>query len=58
LSSKALLPWQSKAFSPLAIEDLDQRIAERVMHAHFDNEDKFRAPLPIPSLPSRKPPGS
>jgi glycogen debranching enzyme len=37
-------------FFPLAIEELDQSIAERVLDAHFDNEGEFGAPLPIPSV--------
>ena len=42
-------------FLPLLLRELDQRIAERVIEAHFDNEDEFRAPLPIPSVELRDP---
>lgn len=37
-------------FFPLAIEDLDPEIAARVIDAHFDHENEFGAPLPIPSV--------
>lgn len=39
-------------FFPLSLE-IDQRIAERVLAAHFDREDGFGAPLPIPSVELR-----
>jgi glycogen debranching enzyme len=42
-------------FFPLAIEELDQKIAERVLDAHFDKESEFGAPLPIPSVDMRDP---
>jgi glycogen debranching enzyme len=42
-------------FFPLAIDEIEQRIAERVLDAHFDREDEFAAPLPIPSLELRDP---
>jgi hypothetical protein len=37
-------------FFPLAIPELDQGIAGRVLDAHFDDESRFGAPLPIPSV--------
>jgi glycogen debranching enzyme len=37
-------------FYPLALPELDPRIAERVLEAHFDNAREFRAPLPVPSV--------
>jgi glycogen debranching enzyme len=36
-------------FFPLSLE-IDQRLVERVLGAHFDREDEFGAPLPIPSV--------
>jgi glycogen debranching enzyme len=42
-------------FFPLAMEDLDQQIAERVVAAHFDKGDEFRAPFPVPSVELRDP---
>jgi glycogen debranching enzyme len=38
---------------PLAIKEIDQEIAERVIEAHFDREDGFRVPLPLPSVELR-----
>jgi glycogen debranching enzyme len=38
---------------PLALAELDTRIAKRVLEAHFDKEDEFGAPLPIPSVELR-----
>jgi glycogen debranching enzyme len=40
-------------FFPLAIEELDKNVADRVLDAHFDNESEFGAPLPIPSVEMR-----
>jgi len=37
-------------FFPLAIPELDQDIARRVLDAHFDDEGQFNVPLPIPSV--------
>jgi glycogen debranching enzyme len=42
-------------FFPLALAELDQKIAERVVAAHFDKEDEFRARWPIPSVELRDP---
>jgi glycogen debranching enzyme len=36
-------------FFPLAVPEIGQRIAERMLEAHFDREDEFATPLPIPS---------
>jgi hypothetical protein len=35
---------------PLAIDELDQKIAARVLARHFDNVAEFCAPLPLPSV--------
>jgi hypothetical protein len=40
-------------FFPLALPQLESRIAERVIRAHFDREDGFAAPLPLPSVELR-----
>lgn len=37
-------------FFPLAIPELDEAIAERVLAAHFDNADEFAAPFRLPSV--------
>ena len=37
-------------FFPLAIPEIDQRIAERMLEAHFDRAEEFATPLPIPSV--------
>jgi glycogen debranching enzyme len=42
-------------FFPLAIQDLDRGIAARILDAHFDKEDEFATPVPIPSLELRDP---
>lgn len=42
-------------FFPIAIPELDARIAARVLDAHFDDERQFAAPLPIPSVDMRDP---
>jgi hypothetical protein len=42
-------------FFPLALEEIEQRIAERILDAHFDREDEFATPLPIPSVELRDP---
>src|SRR5687767_15207002 len=42
-------------FFPLVLDEIEQRIAERVLDAHFDREDEFAAPLPIPSVELRDP---
>jgi glycogen debranching enzyme len=42
-------------FFPLAIEELDQDIAKRVVERHFAKEGEFRVPLPIPSLATGDP---
>jgi glycogen debranching enzyme len=42
-------------FFPLAIEELDQSIAEQVLDRHFDDEREFAAPLPMPSVEMRDP---
>lgn len=40
-------------FFPLAIEELDPDLAKRVIEAHFDRENEFGAPFPIPSVEMR-----
>ena len=42
-------------FFPLAIQELDQGIAERILDRHFENEREFGAPHPMPSLDLRDP---
>src|SRR5918994_1748991 len=42
-------------FFPLAIEELDQQVAARVLDTHFDAATEFAAPLPIPSVDMRDP---
>jgi glycogen debranching enzyme len=42
-------------FFPLAIEELDPSIAERILDRHFDDEGEFAAPLPMPSVEMRDP---
>jgi glycogen debranching enzyme len=42
-------------FFPLAIEELDQDIAKRVIDVHLDNPSEFAAPLPMPSVEMRDP---
>jgi glycogen debranching enzyme len=42
-------------FFPLAIEDLDDDIARRVLEAHFTRDGEFRVPLPIPSVATGEP---
>jgi glycogen debranching enzyme len=42
-------------FFPLAAEDIESDIAARVLDAHFDRDDEFRTPLPIPSVALRDP---
>ena len=42
-------------FFPLAIPELDQTIAERIVQMHFEREREFAAPLPIPSVELRDP---
>jgi glycogen debranching enzyme len=42
-------------FFPLALEEIEPRIAERMLDAHFDSEDEFATPLPIPSVELRDP---
>jgi glycogen debranching enzyme len=42
-------------FFPLAIEELDQDIAVRVMRVHFDDQNEFGVPLPLPSVSLRDP---
>jgi glycogen debranching enzyme len=42
-------------FFPLAIQDLDQSIAAQVLDAHFENENEFGTPLPLPSVAMRDP---
>jgi glycogen debranching enzyme len=37
-------------FFPLAFAELDGEIAARVIQTHFDREDGFDAPLPVPSV--------
>ena len=40
-------------FFPLAAAEVPQDIARAVVDAHFDREDQFRAPWPIPSVERR-----
>lgn len=42
-------------FFPLALAQLEPKIAERVLQAHFDRDDGFGAPLPMPSVELRDP---
>lgn len=42
-------------FFPLALEEVDAQIAERVLRVHFDSEEAFAPPLPIPSVELRDP---
>ena len=42
-------------FFPLAIPELEERIARRVIDAHFDRDDGFGAPFPLPSVEMRDP---
>jgi glycogen debranching enzyme len=42
-------------FFPLAIEELSQDLAARVLATHFDDPKGFAAPRPIPSLELRHP---
>ena len=42
-------------FFPLAIPELDPGIAGHVLDAHFDDESRFGAPLPMPSVDMRDP---
>jgi glycogen debranching enzyme len=37
-------------FFPLAIPQVDNAIAERVLAAHFDRAEEFATPLPLPSV--------
>jgi glycogen debranching enzyme len=37
-------------FFPLALAEIDDAIAERVLGAHFSNEREFATPIPLPSL--------
>jgi glycogen debranching enzyme len=40
-------------FFPLAAPEVPQEIAQRVLDAHFDREDQFGAPCPLPSVERR-----
>ena len=40
-------------FFPLAFAELDGQIARRMIEGHFDREDEFGAPFPIPSVELR-----
>lgn len=40
-------------FFPLAIEELDPKLAGRVLDAHFEREGGFGAPFPVPSVEMR-----
>lgn len=42
-------------FFPLAIPELDNGVAQRVVEKHFDKEGEFRVPLPIPSVATSDP---
>lgn len=42
-------------FFPLALEEVDAQIAERVLGVHFDSQEAFASPLPIPSVDLRDP---
>jgi glycogen debranching enzyme len=42
-------------FFPLAIPEIDEQIATRVLEAHFDRDDEFGAPLPLPSVAMNDP---
>ncbi len=37
-------------FYPLVLKDIPGEIGEKVMHRHFNNNDEFNSPYPIPSL--------
>ncbi len=37
-------------FFPLALEEVDDRIAKRVLEAHFANEQEFATPVPLPTV--------
>jgi len=52
--SKKLRVLTPTIFYPLAIEELDSAIAERVIEAHLSNPEEFAAPLPIPSVSMRE----
>jgi glycogen debranching enzyme len=45
--SKILTPT---VFFPLALEEVDAGVAERILRAHFDNEREFASPFPLPSV--------
>jgi glycogen debranching enzyme len=40
-------------FFPLAAPEVPQEIAQRVLDAHFDREDQFGTPCPLPSVERR-----
>lgn len=40
-------------FFPLAVDEVPQEIALKVLDAHFDRRDQFGAPWPMPSLEQR-----
>jgi len=42
-------------FFPLAIEELQQEVAQRVLEAHFGNDREFAAPHPVPSVEMHDP---
>jgi glycogen debranching enzyme len=48
--SKMIRVLTPTIFFPLAIEELGQDIARRVLDAHFDRPSEFGAALPIPSV--------
>lgn len=37
-------------FFPLILEEIDGRIADRVLSTHFDEEDEFHTPLSVPTV--------
>ena len=37
-------------FFPLALEEVEDRIAGRVLETHFDRHERFASPLPLPSV--------
>jgi glycogen debranching enzyme len=53
--SKKLRILTPTIFFPLAIEELDSAVAERIIDAHLTNVDEFATPLPVPSVSMREP---
>jgi glycogen debranching enzyme len=53
--SKKLRVLTPTIFFPLAIEELDSAIAEKLVDRHLTNRNEFAAPLPIPSVSMQEP---